>query len=129
MKKLLEKFSNSMVTAILTFAATIIAFLASMFCLFNGHMDIPLGFLLGGVVSGGLSLLSALAEKLDDNKQGTVFSVVVIILRMILLVGITLLLAFMTYRWNLNYFNIFAFVGMYTVSIIIIVIVYLISKK
>ncbi len=129
MRKLLEKYPNSFVTAFCTFAVTLVALLASLFCFFNGHMDIPLGFVLGGVVSGGLLLLSGLGEKLDDKKNGTTFSIIVIILRMVLLVGISILIAFMNYRWNLVYFNLFTFVAMYTVSIVFTVIVHLISKK
>ena len=129
MKKLLDKYPHSLVTACLTFAVTILATLITLFCFFNGHKDIPLGFILGGVVSTILCLLSALAEKQDDKKEGTTFSIIVIILRMVLLVAVTLIIAFMYYRWNLPIFNIFSFVGMYTGSIIIMVIVHLISKK
>ena len=129
MKKLLAKYSNSTVTAFLIFGLTVVAVLASLFCFFIGRMDIPLGFLLGGVLTGGLSLLATLAEKRDEKKQVATFSILIIAVRLMLLIGISLLLAFMYYRWEMKIFNLFSFVGIYTASIVCSVVVHLISKK
>lgn len=129
MKAFFEKHSNSFVAAILTFVVTLLAVAVSSFCFFNGHMDIPLGFLLGGGVMGGLNLLSALAEKADEKRQSTTFSILVITLRLTLLVGIAIIIAFMYYRWNLPIFNLYTFIAMYTMSVICTIIVHLVNKK
>ena len=129
MKGFFERHSISFITAIISFAITLLAVLASTFCFFNGHMDIPLGFLLGGVIIGGLYLLSALAEKIDDKKEATTFTIGVIALRLFILIGVAIIIAFMYYRWNLPYFNLFTYVASYTAAIIINIIVHLISKK
>ena len=129
MKGFLEKHSNSFTTAIFSFAVTILAVIISSFCFFNGHMDIPLGFLLGGVVIGGLYLLSVLAEKKDEQKEATTFTLIVIALRLLVLAGVAIVIALMYYRWNLPYFNLFTYVASYTAAIICNVIIHLISKK
>ena len=129
MKGFFERHSNSFLTAILSFIVTGVAVCVSIFCFFNGHSDIPLGFALGGVVIGGLYMLSALAERLDDKKGTMIFSIGVISLRMFILVGVSILLAFMNYRWNTPIFNLFSFIGIYTAAIVCNVIVHLVNKK
>ena len=123
-----QEANNSIKTAFITYAVTLIATLSTIFLFFQGMMDIPLGILLGGSLFGTLSLLSGFLEKKDEDRKTPIYSIVLIGVRFLLLIAITIVIAFMYYRWNLPIFNVFAFVGAYTVSIIIMIIVYLIYK-
>ena len=123
-----QEANNSIKTALLTYVITLIATLSTIFLFFQGLMDIPLGILLGGSIFGTLSLISGLVEKKDEDRKTPIYSIVLIGVRFLLLIAITIVIAFMYYRWNLPIFNVFAFVGAYTVSIIIMIIVYLIYK-
>ena len=123
-----QEANNSIKTALLTYALTLIATLSTIFLFFQGMMDIPLGILLGGSLFGTLSLVSGFLEKKDEDRKTPIYSIVLIGVRFLLLIAVTIVIAFMYYRWNLPIFNIFAFVGAYTVSIIVMIIVYLIYK-
>ena len=123
-----QEANNSIKTAFITYAVTLIATLSTIFLFFQGMMDIPLGILLGGSLFGTLSLVSGFLEKKDEDRKTPLYSIVLIGVRFLLLIAVTIVIAFMYYRWNLPIFNIFAFVGAYTVSIIVMIIVYLIYK-
>ena len=123
-----QEVNNSIKTAFITYAVTLIATLSTIFLFFQGMMDIPLGILLGGSLFGTLSLVSGFLEKKDEDRKTPIYSIVLIGVRFLLLIAVTIVIAFMYYRWNLPIFNIFAFVGAYTVSIIVMIIVYLIYK-
>ena len=123
-----QEANNSIKTAFITYAITLVATLSTIFLFFQGMMDIPLGILLGGSLFGTLSLLSGFLEKKDEDRKTPIYSIVLIGVRFLLLIAVTIVIAFMYYRWNLPIFNIFAFVGAYTVSIIVMIVVYLIYK-
>lgn len=123
-----KKANNSIKTALATYAITLLALLATIFLFFQGMMDIPLGILLGGFVCGSINLASGLLEKKDDEEKSTKYSIVFIIIRFVLFLGLTVLIALMYYLWDLKIFNLFAFIGAYTVSIIILIIIHLIYK-
>ena len=123
-----QEVNNSIKTAFITYAVTLIATLSTIFLFFQGMMDIPLGILLGGGLFGTLSLVSGFLEKKDEDRKTPIYSIILIGVRFLLLIAITIVIDFMYYRWNLPIFNVFAFVGAYTVSIIIMIIVYLIYK-
>ena len=123
-----QEANNSIKTALITFLLTLVATLSTLFLFFKGMMDIPLGIMLGGGVYGVLSLTSGLLEKKDEERKTPIYSIILIGVRFLLLIGLTIIIAFMYYRWNLPIFNVFAFVGTYTVMTIAMVIIYLIYK-
>ena len=123
-----QETNNSIKTALITFLITLVATLSTLFLFFKGMMDIPLGIMLGGGVYGVLSLTSGLLEKKDEERKTPIYSIILIGVRFLLLIGLTIIIAFMYYRWNLPIFNVFAFVGTYTVMTIAMVIIYLIYK-
>ena len=123
-----QEANNSIKTALITFLITLVATLSTLFLFFKGMMDIPLGIMLGGGVYGVLSLTSGLLEKKDEERKTPIYSIILIGVRFLLLIGLTIIIAFMYYRWNLPIFNVFAFVGTYTVMTIAMVIIYLIYK-
>lgn len=127
--KFLKKLNESIQIAILTYFVTIVGLIALLFLFFIGHMDIPLGLLLGGGIVGTLNLFAGLIQEWTSNKEGAIVSIIFTIIRNIIIVASMIIIALMYYRWNMPYFNIFAFVGTYTVSIIITLIVHLKERK
>ena len=127
--KLFRSLNNSLKTGILTMLVALVGFLGTLFLLFNDYKDIPLGIALGGVVIGGLNILTGLLEKKDEAKSSNIRTLVMIGLRLVVMVAVMIVIALMYYRWDLPLFNIFAFVGVYTVSIIILVVIFLLERR
>ena len=123
-----KRANNSIKTAFLTYALTLVGLLATIFLFFYERMDIPLGILLGGVFCGTLSLVTGLLENLDEREATAKYTIIMIVSRFILLIAITVILSLMYYQWNVKIFNVFSFVGTYLVSTIILVVTYLIYK-
>ena len=127
--KLFRSLNNSLKTGIITMLVALVGFLGTLFLLFNGHKDIPLGIALGGVVIGGLNILSGLLEKKDEAKASSIRTFIAIGLRLAVIVVMMIIIALMYYRWDLPLFNIFAFVGVYTVSVIVLVVLFLKERR
>ena len=126
--KLFKSLNNFIKTAIVTYIVTLLALFATTFLFLQGMMDIPLGILLGGFACGSINLASGLLEKKDDEERNAKYSIIFIIIRFVLFLGLTVLIALMYYLWDLKIFNLFAFIGAYSVSIIILIIIHLIYK-
>ena len=127
--KFFKSLNASLKIAILTYFVSFFGFLILLFLLFNGHQDIPLGVILAGGVIGTINLIAGLIEHFTANKEGAIISVVFVALRMFIIIGVMILIALMYYRWNMPYFNVIAFVVVYSVSIIITIIVHLKERK
>ena len=127
--KLFRSLNNSLKAGILTILISLLGFLATLFLFFNGYSDIPLGILLGGFVIGGLNIIAGIVEKKDEQKNSSVASIIMIIVRFIVLIACMIIIALMNYRWDVKIFNLYAFVGVYTVSIITLVITYLTERR
>ena len=100
--------NNSLKVGILTILVSLIGLLATFFLFFNDYKDIPLGIILGGIVIGGLNLLSGWIESLDEKRKSTNLSIIMIIVRFVIIISVMLLIAFMYYRWGHKLFNIFS---------------------
>lgn len=127
MKKFLL-LQHSFQVAILTYFISLLGFLATSFLLIS-RIDIPLGFLLAGLVVGTLNLIQGFLEKKDDSRGGASLTIVSISLKLVVNVAIMIIISFMFYKWNMPYFNIFTYVGIYSVSIIFTIISYIIKKE
>ena len=127
--KLFTSLNASLKIAILTYIFAIFGFLVTLFLLFNGHQDIPLGVIFAGGVIGTVNLFAGLAEHYYQNKEGAIISIILIGIRTFVILGVMILIALMYYRWNMPLFNIFAYVAIYTISIILTVIVNLKERK
>lgn len=121
--------NNSYKVGIITLLTSLLGFLATIFLFFMGYKDIPLGIILGGCVIGGLNLLSGFLETIDQKNKTIKFSIMMVIIRFVVIVSLSVVLALMYYRWEIKLFNIFAFVGVYTVSAIITGIVYFKERR
>lgn len=123
-----KEATNSIKTAFITYAFTLVCLLATAFLFFIGRMDIPLGILLGGVFCGTLSLVAGLLERKDEIEASAKYSIIMIAIRFVLLIAFTIIIALMYYRWDIKVFNVFSFIGTYLVSTIILIVTYLIYK-
>lgn len=127
--KLFKDLNPSLKIAVLTYIIAIVGFLITLFLIFNGHQDIPLGILFAGGVVGTVNLFAGLAERFTKDKEGAIISIVLVGIRTFLVLGVMIFVALMYYRWNMPYFNIFAYVAVYTISIILTIIVNLKERK
>lgn len=127
--KFLEKYTNSTKVAFYIVLVSACVFILMIPCFFFSLKDIPLGVLLGGVTISLTYSLEGIAEK-SDNKRGTfVFTIVTIAVKLLITAGILVVICFMYYRWGLPIFNPFAYVGIYTLALIINIIVHIKERK
>lgn len=128
--KLFKNLSNSIKIAILTFLVGLFGFLATCFLISENRLvDIPLGFLFSGTVIGLLNLLTGLFDRVDDKKQIATFTLISIIIRFMVIVAVMVLLALMNYRWGVKVFNLFVFVGIYTLSMVFTIIIFMRERR
>ena len=128
--KLFKNLSNSYKIAILTFLAGLFGFLITCFLIVENRLiGIPYGFLFSGTVIALLNLLTGLFERVDDKNELATYTLISIIARFMVIVGIMVLLALMNYRWGVKIFNLFVFVGMYTLSMIFTIITFMKERR
>ena len=128
--KLFKNLSNSYKIAILTFLAGLFGFLITCFLIVENRLiGIPYGFLFSGTVIALLNSLTGLFERVDDKNELATYTLISIIARFMVIVGIMVLLALMNYRWGVKIFNLFVFVGMYTLSMIFTIITFMKERR
>ena len=124
----LKKLDNDLLTTFVVLGVSLIGFCSTAFLISSSYIDIPLGFLLSGGILAFIHVLSFFLKRLDVKKETTVFTITAISLRLVLLIVSLMLITFMYYRWGIQLFNVFVFVGMYTASIIIYMLTYIFIK-
>ena len=127
--KLIKKLGNNLFTAIAVLIIAIIGFASSAFLISTNLQDIPFGFLLSGGIIAFIHIISHFLVKVDEIRGSAVFTVLSIIVRFVILTASLILIGLMYYRWGLKYFNIFVFVGVYTLAIITLCISFVINKE
>ena len=125
----LRKLDRNLLTSFIVYGVSLLGFIASSFLLLGTYKDIPLGFLFSGVIIGSLYLLSFFFNKLDLRSGGMKWGIIFITIRLVLVIGVIILLAFMNYRWEVKIFNLFVFVGIYTVGVLSFVLLNLFNKN
>lgn len=126
---LIRKLSNDILTAIIVSLITIIGFTTTSFLLTTSYISIPLGILLSGGIIAITHVICHLFIRLDERRGSATFTIVAIMLRLVIYITTLTLITMMYYRWNIKYFNIFAFVGMYTVGTAIYMLTYILNKS
>lgn len=126
--KFLKKLEHNLFAAIAVIAVSLIGFLASCFLISGDYQDIPFGFLLSGGIVSTTYLLSYFLIKIDTRRGSTIFSMIAMAVRFVILIASMLLIVLMYYRWGIKLFNVFVFVGVYTLGIIVLCISYLVNK-
>ena len=125
----IRKLEINLLTSIIVLLVGVIGFGVTSFLLSTTYIHVPLGFLFSSAVISVLYLIAHLFVRIDEKRKTSAFALVSIILRFVVLVGVMLILGFMNYRWNNELFNIFVFIGMYTLGVITFVTLNLINKE
>lgn len=126
--KLFKKLDHNLLTAIILVGVGVLGFLASCFLISSDLQDIPFGFLLAGGVLGAVHALSFGLNEIDRRRGAATFTIMAMFLRMMILLITLILIALMNYRWNIKLFNMFVFVGMYTLGIIVLSLTFIFDK-
>lgn len=127
--KFLKTAEFNLLTAIFIFVVTIIGFASTSFLLTSQYIDIPLGFLYSGGILSILYFISHFFVILDEKKEFANFSIAAIGIRFAVMIATLIIAAMMYYRWDLKLFNIFVYIGVYTISTLFFVILHLIRRK
>ena len=127
MKK--RKLEINLFTSIIVLLVGLLGFGATSFLLNSAYIHVPLGFLFSGAVISVLYLVTHLFVRIDEKRDSSVFTVISISFRFAVLIGVMIILGFMNYRWNMELFNIFVFIGMYTLGFIVFVVLNLLNKE
>lgn len=127
--KFLFKIERNLRVALLVSLITILAIAASSYCFVTGFYEVPLGFALGGAIVSALYLLGHFLYLVDVKNGDVKYSIIMIGIRNIILITSIIIFALMYYRWNIKYFNIFAYIGIYTVGALIFIIDHLVIKN
>ena len=128
MKDKLKNLNVHHKASLLTLVITLIVFVAliELFFIQIGDrvwIDIPLGILLGGALASLFYLVQGFIDYKEDKDNSSKFSLLLTGLRLVFFVGLMVGDAFLYYKANIKIFNIFAFVGGYSISIIALIIV------
>ncbi len=127
--KFIFQIERNLRVALLVALLTLVAIVSSTYCFITGFYEIPLGFALGGVVVSALYLIGHFLYQLDVKNGEVKYSILMIGIRNFILIGTIIILALMYYRWGIKYFNLFAYIGIYTGGIIIFVIDHLVNRN
>ena len=126
--KFLRKLDNNLLTAIIVGVATLIAFAVTSFLISTSLQDIPFGILLSGGILATTYVISSFLVKLDEGKDTWIGNLASIVLKFVASVTSLLIFGLMYYRWNIKLFNIFTFVGVYTLGTIVFILLFVIKK-
>ncbi|MDD3841323.1 MAG: hypothetical protein PHI75_01210 [Bacilli bacterium] len=103
--------------------------IALTFLFFIGHLDIPLGLILGACINiVGYFALGLLEQKAKKNSKG-IGNIIVTVSRFIILASTIVLVGWLYYKQNVQIFNIFSLVGGYLYPLIVLLILTVLQKK
>ena len=115
--KFLSKLDNHLLTALIVLLASLLGFAVTGYLIPSCYAHIPYGFLLSGGIIGVTYVITSVFEHIDIKRGSSVFSILAMIIRLVVLLTSLALVALMYYKWNMKLFNIFVFVGMYTLGV------------
>ena len=125
----IKKAEPNLLTALFTLAVTIVGFASTSFLLIGNYIHVPLGFLYSGGILTILYLIAHFFIKIDERKGIAAFSIASIAIRLAVMIGTLIIAAFMYYKWELKLFNIFVYIGVYTISTLFFIFLHLIKRK
>ena len=109
--KFLSKIERNLRVALLVGVITVVAIIASSYCFVTKFYEIPLGFALGGAVVSALYLVGHFLYQIDVKNGEVKYSILMIGIRNFILIGSIIVLGLMYYRWDIKYFNLFAYMA------------------
>lgn len=123
-----QKLDHNLWTSFVVLGVSLIGFACSCFLISTDMQDIPFGFLLAGGIIAFIHVFSFLMTLIDKRRGTTVFTIIAMIFRLVIVLASLVVVALMYYKWNIKLFNIFVFVGMYTVGVIVLCITFIFKK-
>ena len=124
----IKKLGHNLFTAFVILIISIIGFCASAFLISSDLQHIPFGFLLAGGIIALLHVASHFLAEMDKRRGTSIFTIIAMSLRLVVLLGTLILVCLMYYRWDIKLFNVFVFVGVYTIGIIALCLSYIFIK-
>lgn len=124
----LKKLDRNLLTGIITLLISIIGFACSSFLLTTDLKHFPLGFLYSGGVIALVYVISYFLVRIDIKQGTTIFSIISLGMRLVIILTSMLMMVMMYYKWDIKLFNVFVFVGVYTLSIITFCLTYILIK-
>lgn len=122
---MIKKFSSLNIfwqTVICSSLLLVIAVGATTWCYFYNLMEIPNGIALGIAINLCFDIVFAVLEEKENKKSVLVINTILTVSRVLVMGGIMLLVAFLYYKQNLKIFNIFALIGGYTATLVVLLI-------
>ncbi len=125
----IKKISIPFRTSIIVTFVAIVGFCASCWLINSDLSLIPFGFLIAGGIIGLVYALSGLFLIIDEKKSSSGFSIASIAIRNFILIGAMIAMALIDKFNNIPFYNLYVFVGVYTVGIATYIIFNLIESK
>ena len=127
--KLFNKLDVHLQSSLLIISIAVITFLASIYCFFISLAEVPLGLLLAGVITSLLHLSTHLFVNLDVRNGTVKYSVISVIIRYVVLITSVVMIGLLYYYWKVKLFNLFAFIGVYTLDVVIFSVLHIKNKN
>ena len=127
--KSLKKLDRNLLTAIIVVGISLVGFVSSCFLISSELQDIPFGFLFAGGVIAAVHVISFAFNKIDERRASATFTIIAMALRLVIMLAMLIIIALMNYRWNIKLFNIFVFVGVYLVGIVVLCLTFIFDKS
>jgi hypothetical protein len=129
MKERFNKLNIYFSVTICSLILLVLFTIALTFLFFIGHLDIPLGLILGACINiVGYFALGLLEQKAKKNSKG-IGNIIVTVSRFIILASTIVLVGWLSYEQNVQIFNIFSLVGGYLYPLIVLLILTVLQKK
>ncbi len=122
-KSLSENYKTSLWTALII----ILAFLVCIPLIVVGKKEFPISILIGGAVGALFYLGFGLIDNIESKKKSKTITLTLIFTRLVLVVGIAFLFAFLYYRLEFHVFEPFSFICSYFVSLVVLLVIHLVS--
>jgi len=129
MKERFNKLNIYFRVTICSFILLVFFTLALTFLFFIGHLDIPLGLMLGASINIiGYFALGLLEQRAKNNSKG-IGNIIVAVARFIILALTIVLVGWLYYEKDVQIFNIFALIGGYLYPLFVLLILTVLQKR
>lgn len=129
MKKWFLQLNQYYKVAFLSLCCSLIIFLLFIPFYFFELNEIPQGFILGAITGIIPYFLYGLIENKERKNKTNKLAITLMIFRFLLIGVVIVLAAVLYYKLDAKIFNVFAVVGGYFVTLILLMIVFLVGKK
>lgn len=117
-------------TFVISFIVSLLLFVLMIPLMIFNLGEIPFGLLLGEFISYMSYFVIGFIIKSNPNqKSSNIALVIVLVVRVLILAGISVLSALLYYRLNHHIFNVIAIIGGYLIPLIVLIVIMLKERK